>query len=74
MTGTSIVHVPYKDSTPASPAVISGEVQLVFSGIMQGLPHMRSWELKALGVSTAARSLGAGCCRSERRAWSCSTI
>ena len=50
-----IVHVPYKGSGAAMPDLISGQVQLMYSGIAQTLPFIRSGQLRGLGVGSAKR-------------------
>jgi tripartite-type tricarboxylate transporter receptor subunit TctC len=52
MTGTDLVHIPYKGSTPALTAVLGAQVQLMFSTMIAGMPHIQSGRLKALGVSS----------------------
>jgi tripartite-type tricarboxylate transporter receptor subunit TctC len=59
MAGVDIVHVPYKGSGQTMPALLSGEVQLMFGPIVPALPHVRSGRLKALGVTGAKRTLAA---------------
>ena len=59
MTGIDIVHVPYKGSGAALPALIGGEVKLGFGPILPALPHVRGGRLKALGVSGIKRSAAA---------------
>ncbi len=59
MTGIDIVHVPYKGSGAALPALIGGQVKLGFGPILPALPHVRTGRLKALGVSGLKRSPGA---------------
>ncbi len=56
MSGIDIVHVPYKGSGAALPALIGGEVKLGFGPILPALPHVRAGRLKALGVSGLKRS------------------
>jgi tripartite-type tricarboxylate transporter receptor subunit TctC len=56
MTGTDFVHVPYKGSTPARIAVISGEVQVVFDGLLPSLPMIKEGKVRALGVTNARRT------------------
>lgn len=49
MTGTRIVHIPYKGSAPALIDVLSGVVDIMFCPINSALPHVRSGKLRALG-------------------------
>jgi len=53
--GVEIVHVPYKGNAPGLADLIGGQVQAMFDSI-SALSHVRSGRLRALGVSTAARS------------------
>jgi tripartite-type tricarboxylate transporter receptor subunit TctC len=46
-----MIHVPYKGAAPAMTAAMSGEVNLMFGPIAQGVPHVRSGKLIALGVT-----------------------
>jgi len=55
MTGINMVHVPYRSSTQALTDVISGQAQLMFDGIPSSVAHVKAGELRALGVTTAAR-------------------
>lgn len=56
MTATDIVHVPYKGSSQAVSAVLSGEVQMVFETILLVLPQAKAGKLRALAVTGATRS------------------
>ncbi len=56
MTGTDIIHVPYKGSSPAVVAVLANEVSMSISAVNSMLPHIRSGKLRALGVATAQRT------------------
>jgi tripartite-type tricarboxylate transporter receptor subunit TctC len=50
-----LVHVPYKGSSPAMTALISGETQLTFENIVTALPYVKSNRLRALGVTSPKR-------------------
>jgi tripartite-type tricarboxylate transporter receptor subunit TctC len=56
MTGVDIVHVPYKGSTPARVAVMSGEVQADFDGLLPSLSLIKEGKVRALGVTNARRT------------------
>ncbi len=58
MTGTSIVHVPYKGGAMAINDLIAGHVQVIFESLNSIAPHARSGKVKALAVSGARRSPG----------------
>ena len=49
-TGTTMTHVPYKGSGPATAALISGEVTAVFEGLGSAAPYIRSGKARALAV------------------------
>ena len=50
-----IVHVPYKGIPLALPAVLSGEVELTFSGAASSQAHIKAGRLKALAVGGKTR-------------------
>ena len=56
MTGTSIVHVPYKGSAPALTDLVAGQVQLMFDLVLTAAPHVRSGAARALAVTGRERS------------------
>jgi len=56
MTGADMVHVPYKGSSPARVAVMSGEVQVVFDGLLPSLSLIKEGKVRALGVTNARRT------------------
>ena len=50
-----LTHVPYRGASPAYTDVIAGRVDCTFAVMASGLPLVRSGQLRALGVTTAAR-------------------
>lgn len=56
MTGTDMLHVPYKGITPAMVDTVAGQVQLLISVIPAVLPTIKSGRLRALGVTSAKRT------------------
>lgn len=55
MTGTDMVHVPYKGSAPAVRDLVGGHLHLMFGAISTTLPHVKSKALRAIAVSSDAR-------------------
>lgn len=55
----NLVHVPYKGSGAALPALLGGEVKLGFGPLLPAIPHVKAGRLKALGVSGLKRSAAA---------------
>lgn len=56
LTGTSMVHIPYKGAAPAVTDLIGGQVDLSFATLGSVLPHLKSGKLKALAVASRQRS------------------
>ncbi len=56
MTGVNLQHVPYRGAAPALTDLISGQVQLMFDNMPSSIEHIRAGKLRALAVTTAARS------------------
>ena len=56
MTGTQIVHVPYKSSGQGITDLMSGQVHVIFDNLPSIAPHARSGRVRALGVSSLKRS------------------
>jgi tripartite-type tricarboxylate transporter receptor subunit TctC len=54
--GIDVIHVPYKSGAPAMTALISGEVDFIFTGVVTGLPHVRSKQARPLAVTSVKRS------------------
>ena len=55
LTGTKILGVPYRGGAPAAVAVITGEVDVLFTGALGVFPHVHSGRLRALAVTTSRR-------------------
>lgn len=56
MTGTDMVHVPYKGQGPAMIDLIAGHVQLSFPTILGTYAHVQAGRLRALATTGAKRS------------------
>jgi tripartite-type tricarboxylate transporter receptor subunit TctC len=54
-----LVHVPYRGSSQALTALISGETQMMFGSMTSTLPFVKSGRLRAIAVTGAKRSLAA---------------
>ena len=55
VTGTSMVHIPYRGAGPALNDVLSGQVPVYFDQVASSLPHVKSGKLRALAVSWPQR-------------------
>jgi len=58
-TGANMVHVPYKEGGMAMTDVITGQVQFMFYHPAAVLPHIQAGAMRAVGVSSARRSVAA---------------
>ncbi len=56
MTGTRMTHVPYKGSTGGVADLISGQIQLIFSGLTGMIPHHKGNRVRGIAVTSAKRS------------------
>ncbi len=55
-TGIDIVSVPFRGSAPMLTDLVGGHIQAAFDNIPASIPHVRDGRLRALAVTTAARS------------------
>jgi tripartite-type tricarboxylate transporter receptor subunit TctC len=56
MAGINIGHVPYRGGGPALTDLLAGQVQVYFSPLPAAIEYIRAGKLRALAVTTAARS------------------
>ena len=56
MAGIDMVHVPYRGGGPAITDLIAGQVQVYFASTPASIESIRAGKLRALAVTTAARS------------------
>jgi tripartite-type tricarboxylate transporter receptor subunit TctC len=56
MTGIEMTHVPFRGSGEAVPALMSGDVDVMFDNLPSAISHIRSGSLRALAVTTQERS------------------
>jgi tripartite-type tricarboxylate transporter receptor subunit TctC len=56
ISGLKMLHVPYRGEAPALTDLFSGQVQVMFASISGSLEHIRAGSLRALAVTTTARS------------------
>jgi tripartite-type tricarboxylate transporter receptor subunit TctC len=56
LSGTKLLHVPYKGGGPAMTDLMAGHVNLLFASVLESIGHVKSGKLKALAVTTTARS------------------
>lgn len=55
VTGTKIVHVPYNGGGPSGVAVMSGQVQMLFAGILPVLGLIRGGQIKPIAIASDKR-------------------
>jgi tripartite-type tricarboxylate transporter receptor subunit TctC len=56
MTGTNMVHVPYRGSAPAITDLMAGQTHAMFDNLTSSLAQIQSGALRVLAVTTDARS------------------
>ncbi len=56
LSGTKLLHVPYKGGGPAMTDLMAGHVNLLFASVLESIGHVKAGKLKALAVTTNTRS------------------
>jgi tripartite-type tricarboxylate transporter receptor subunit TctC len=56
MAGVQLLHVPYKSNPLAINDLLGGQIDMMITDMVTGLPQVKSGKLRALGVSTRKRS------------------
>lgn len=56
LTGTKMLHVPYKGTSPALTSILSGETQVMVGALPAAVPQIKSGRLRALAVTSAKRA------------------
>ncbi len=59
MTGTDIVHVPYKGTAPAVTDVIAGQIDMMLADYAAVVPHAKAGKLRLIAVAGAKRMVAA---------------
>ncbi len=57
LANVQFVHVPYKGSAPALTDLIGGQINMYFANILSAMVHVKAGRLRALGVTSAKRSI-----------------
>jgi len=56
LTGTDIVHVPFRGAAPAMVELIAGNIGMMFDNLTTAMPHVQANKVRALAVTSAARN------------------
>ena len=56
MSGTKMIHIPYKSSAPSLTDVMSGQIQVLFNNMIATVPHVKGNRIRALATTGAKRS------------------
>jgi tripartite-type tricarboxylate transporter receptor subunit TctC len=55
MTGTQMVHIPYKSAAPALTDLIAGQIEVLINNAIATVPHIKSGKARGLAVTGARR-------------------
>ena len=56
LTGTYMVHIPYRSSAPAVADLLAGRVHLMFDNLASALPNIKAGKVRPLAVTTLRRT------------------
>lgn len=56
LAGVRMIHVPYKSTGPAIIDLLGGHVDMIFTGPLDVVAHIKAGRLRALGVTSARRT------------------
>lgn len=56
MTGTYVVHIPYRGTALVIPDMVSGQIHMLFDNIASAMPHLKDGKLRAIAVTSTRRS------------------
>ncbi|HVG04379.1 MAG TPA: tripartite tricarboxylate transporter substrate binding protein [Burkholderiaceae bacterium] len=56
MTGTYVVHIPYRGTALVIPDMITGQIHMLFDNIASAMPHIKDGKLRAIAVTSTTRS------------------
>ena len=56
MAGVKMQHIPYKGRAQAVPDLLGGRIEMIFDNMPSALPLVKAGEVRAIGVTSAARS------------------